>query len=160
MVEKKHEGDNHEGAGRSAPYGLSTLAPATTLVDVAREIVEADTMIAQTTSAKLKTIAEEIRRLQDQARRVLDDAKQDIALHRAACSFSRRIGKIYHLYERADGTLFWSLLSPDDWSPPHTPRGSYRLEADQSWTPVEDIEVATTDDPLAGDELMRRLLPG
>ena len=47
----------------------------------------------------------------------------------------------YHLYERENGTLYFSMLSPDDWGgeAPHTFRGSYRLEADMSWTPEEEI---------------------
>ncbi len=34
------------------------------------------------------------------------------------------------------------MLSPDDWNgaPPHEFRGTYRLEADSSWTPEDEIE--------------------
>ena len=67
MSDKKHQGDNHAGSGRSAPYGLSRLAPEMTLVDVAQEIAQADRAIGQATSGKLRLIAEQIRHLQDQA---------------------------------------------------------------------------------------------
>jgi hypothetical protein len=158
MSNKKHQGENHAGASSSSPYGLSTMAPEMTLVDVAREINEADTMIAQTTSSKLKLIAAQIRQLQAQAREVLDGAKRDLDLHRARCAFSRRIGQTYHLYEKPDGTLYWSMLSVTDWGTPrHAYRGSFRLEPDQSWTPADEIEDAN--DPLAGEELIRKLLP-
>lgn len=158
--DNKHQGENHRGAGRSSPYGLSRLAPETTLVDVAHEISQADAMIAQTTSSKLRLIAEQIRQLQNQARDILDDAKRDLDLHRAACMFSRRVGQIYHLYEKPDGSLYWSMLSVEDWgAPPHAPRGAYRLEPDQSWTPVDEIAGDCDVDPLAGDELIRMLLP-
>jgi hypothetical protein len=157
---KKHQGDNHEGPARSAPYGLSRLAPETTLVDVAKEISEADTLIGQATSSKLKLIAAQIRRLQDDAREILDHAKRDLDLHRAACAFSRMVGCTYHLYEKADGRLVWSMLSPTDWGdPPHRFRGSYRLEPDRSWTPLDEfIADETTDELLSGDALVRRLL--
>lgn len=159
MADKKHQGENHRGAGRSSPYGLSRLAPETTLVDVAHEISQADAMIAQTTSSKLKLIEEQIRQLQIQARDILEDAKRDLELHRAACAFSRRVGQTYHLYEKPDGSLYWSMLSVADWTaPPHTPRGSYRLEPDQTWTPVEEIGDGDEVDPLAGHELIRKLL--
>ena len=54
MSDKKHQGDNHAGSGRSAPYGLSRLAPEMTLVDVAQEIAQADRAIGQATSGKLR----------------------------------------------------------------------------------------------------------
>lgn len=157
MSGKKHEGDNHRGPSSTAPYGLSRLAPEMSLVDVAKEIGEADAMIAQTTSSKLKLIAAQIRQLQASAREILDGAKRDLDLHRAQCSFTRRVGQTYHLYERSDGTLYWSMLSVSEWgTPPHPHRGSFRLEADQSWTPAEQI---AGDDPLSGHELIRQLLP-
>jgi hypothetical protein len=156
--EKKHRGDNHGGHGRSSPYGLSRLAPETTLVDVAEQIHEADRMLAQTTSSKLKLIARQIQHLQEQARDILEEAQRDVELHRAKCTFSRRIGHVYHLYEKPDGTLYWSMLSADEWgTPPHDYRGSYRLEPDQSWTPAD--EVGDDEDPLDAEELMRKLLP-
>ena len=154
---KKHQGDNHDGPGRSAPYGLSRLAPETKLVEVAREIGQADAMIAHTTSSKLKLISKQILALQEQARDILDEAKRDLDLHRAQCSFSRRVGRTYHLYEKADGTLFWSMLAPDEWDADHAFRGSYRLEADQSWSPAETATDA--DDPLGAQVLIQKLLP-
>ncbi len=157
VVDKKYEGDNHEGPGRSSPYGLSRLAPETSLVDVAREISEADTLIAQSTSSKLKLIAAQIRQLQAQAKEIVDDASRDLALHRATCSFSRRIGKTYHLYEKVNGDLMWSMLAPDEWDAPYTSRGSYRLDPDQSWTPAE--EVREDEDPLGTDAVIQKLLP-
>ncbi len=140
----KYEGDNHDGDSRSAPYGLSRLAPQTDLAEVAKEIAEADQLIATVTSSKLDLIATQIRRLQDDAREILAAARRDLDLHRAACNFSRRIGQIYHLYEKQDGTLAWSMLSPDDWGTPKDDyRGSYRLEPDRTWTPTESTVALT-----------------
>ena len=162
MAEKKHDGGKHRGSGRSSPYGLSRLAPAITLVDVAKEIERADEMIGQTTSSKLKLIADQIRFLQEQARGILEDAKRDLDLHRADCAFSRRIRHVYHLYERDDGSLYWSMVSLEEWGgePPHAYAGSYRLGPDQSWTPVEEIDDEVDLDPLTGEAIVRKLLPG
>lgn len=134
------DGGKHRGPAHSSPYGLSRLAPAITLVDVAAEIQRADEMIGTVTASKLDVIAEQIRRLQEQARAILDDAKRDLELHRARCAFPRLVGKTYHLYEKPDGDLYWSMVSPDEWggAPPHAFRGSYRLEGDQSWTRADD----------------------
>ena len=78
--------------------------------------------------------------LQQQAREVLAEASNAAELHRAQCRFARRIGQIYHLYRRPDGTAYFSLLSPDDWAgeAPHAFVGSYRLEPDMGWTPCAD----------------------
>lgn len=126
----------YRGPGRAAPYALSRLSGPVSLVDVAREIEQADQWIASTASAKLSVIAEQMQALRQSAQAVLEKAERDAALHRAEARFKRYPGRIYHLYERAPGACYWSLLSPEDWAgqPPHAFVGSYRLEADQSFT--------------------------
>lgn len=163
MAEKKHNGDNHQGPARTSPYGLSTLSPPITLVDTAREIEKADEVIGTVVGGKLKVIADQIRALQAHAQEVLNDAQRDLRLHRASCSFVRRPGHLYHLYEKRDGSLAWSMLSPEDWGArcPHEYQGSYRLEADQTWTPVEDIAARDEDPSVVGAaDVIQRLLPG
>lgn len=96
-------------------------------------------MLNARTSAKLGLIADQIRQLQESARAILHEAEQEQALHQADCAFERKPGHHYHLYRKADGTTFWSMLSLADWRerPPHVFVGSYRLEADYSWTRLE-----------------------
>jgi hypothetical protein len=139
---KKRGGDEREGASRSSPHPVSRLAPPFDLVDAAREIVEADRVLGAVVGNELELIVDQIRALQDRAREILERAKRDKDLHRATCAFKKRAGHVYHLYERADGSLYFSMLSPDEWGaePPHAFRGSYRLEADMSWTPAGEIE--------------------
>jgi hypothetical protein len=139
---KKHQGKSHGGPNRSSPYPLSRLAPAISLVDVARQIEQADRMVNARVSAKLQVIADQIKALQEEARAVLAEARHDQELHHARCHFQRRPGQIYHLYRQQDGSLYFSMLSPDDWrgSPPHAFQGSYRLETDMSWTPLADLD--------------------
>jgi len=134
-------GEGYKGPQRTAPYPMSRLAPPYDLVRVAEQIQAADTLIAAVASAELDAIAQQIRRLQEQAAEVLERARGDAALHRAECRFKRRPGQICHLYVRGDGSHYWSLLSPDDWrgAAPHAFVGSYRLENDQRWTPLEAI---------------------
>jgi hypothetical protein len=106
------------------------------LVEVAKEIEQADQWIASTANAKLNVIAEQMRALRAAAEHVLAKAELDAALHRAEAHFKRYPGRVYHLYERSDGTRYWSLLSPEDWQDkmPHAFFGSFRLESDQSFT--------------------------
>lgn len=138
----KHGGGRHEGPSRTSPYPLSRLSAPHELVDVAREIQQADALLGAVTGGKLAQIARQIRSLQEEARRVLEAAQRDGELHRAACNFKKRPGHVYHLYRRGDGVPYLSMLSPEEWggSPPHAFEGSYRLEVDMSWTPSEEAE--------------------
>lgn len=152
----RHEGGKHGGPACTSPYPVSRLAPSHDLVDVARQIERADATIGAVVGGKLEMIARQIRALQEEARVLLEDTKRDLDLHRAECAFQKRVGATYHLYERDDGRLYFSMLSPDDWggAPPHAFRGSYRLEADQSWTPSEHVE----GEAARPEDLVRRLL--
>jgi hypothetical protein len=129
----------HRGAEHSSPYPVSRLAPGFGLVDLAREIEQADQMVSNRLTSQLQIIADQVKALQDQARRILEQAHEDQRLHHARCAFRRIPGQVYHLYEEMDGSLAFSMLSPADWGgrPPKTFRGSYRLESDRSWTPAE-----------------------
>lgn len=149
----RHSGPRYRGPAHSSPYPVSRLAPAHDLVDTARQIAEADQVIGTVVHGKLSVIAEQIRALQEQARRIMHEARQAASLHRAQCSFQKRVGHTYHLYERPDGTSYFSMLSPNDWGqrPPHVFSGSFRLEPDMSWTPagaagpqtVEELQALT-----------------
>jgi hypothetical protein len=108
-------------------------------VDLAAQIERADEVLQATTHGKLEELASQIRHLQARAREVISEARIDAHLHRAKCNFAKRVGATYHLYRRAEGALYFSMLSPIDWKkPPHEFIGTFRLEADRSWTATED----------------------
>lgn len=134
----------HQGSDRSSPYPVSRLAPAFQAPALAEEIERAESMLSARTSAKLRVIADQIKALQAEARKALDEARDEHALTHADCAFKRLPGKIYHLYRKPDGRRYFSMLSPEDWrgSPPHPYLASYRLEADYSWTALEDLDQA------------------
>ncbi len=148
-------GKRHLGEQRSSPYPMSRSAPAIDLVDLARQIDQADQMVNARVGSSLKVIADQIKALQTEAQKILDEAQRDQSLHHAQCHFKRQPGHIYHLYQRPDGSRYFSMLTPEDWNgrPPHTFEGSYRLESDMSWTPAEDFD--QTDDSEA---VVRNLL--
>ena len=135
----RFKGDNVTVPARLSPYGASRLAPAIDIMDIAKQIAEADRVIGTVVNAKLEVIAEQIRNLQDQARRVLQQALDDADLHRARCRFQKKVGETYFLYRESANEPYFSMLSPDDWNgtPPHEFVGAYRLEADMSWSPAE-----------------------
>lgn len=159
-MKRKEQSDNnkqkHQGADHSAPYPVSRMAPSFELVNLAEEISQADTTLAAHASGKLRLIASQIKALQDEARQILDQTQRDQMLHRAQCNFKRQPGKIYHLYQKPNGTNYFSMLSPAEWGdkPPHTFLGSYQLQLDMSWIPLE--ELASKDNET--EEIVRRLL--
>ena len=136
----KYQGTKHPGPDRSSPYPVNRLSPAIELVDLAREISAAEKMLNVRVSAKLKVIADQIKALQHEARTILAEAHRDQELNRARCSFQRKPGNTYHLYKKEDGSTYFSMLSPTDWKqkPPHEFIGSYRLENDMSWCPLDE----------------------
>jgi hypothetical protein len=153
--EPRDKGQIHEGPDHSSPYPVERGAPAFSLVDTAQEIEKADQAVNTRVSSKLQVIADQIKALQEEAEQILSDAQEDMELHKAKCNFQRQPGKIYHLYEKSDGSLYFSMLSAEDWNgnPPDKFRGSYRLEMDYSWTPAEQI-----DEPDDTQALVQQLL--
>lgn len=141
----RYAGPNHQGPASTSPYGQSRLAPAIELVDVAKEIAQANALIGEATADRLGMIAEQIRALQDQAREILEKARRDVVLHKAECRFQKVAGQTYHLYRKGEGegaTYYFSMLSPDDWrgNPPDAFEGSYRVEVDLSFSSLEEVE--------------------
>jgi hypothetical protein len=126
------------------------------LVDLAKEISQADNMVNTRVSGQLKIIAEQIRHLQDEARKVLEDGKRDQELHHAQCNFKRQPGKTYYLYKKSGGQTYFSMLSPDEWggTPPHEFIAAYRLEADMSWS-TADLENQQDDARGMVEKLLR-----
>lgn len=149
------KGLRHSGPAHAAPYPQSRMAPAMDLVDLAKQIQEADRMVSNRVGSNLRVIAKQIMNLQEQAREVLEKAQHDQALHYAQCNFKRIPGKIYHLYRRPDHGLYFSMLSPAEWNerPPHEYVDSYRLENDLSWTPIDQIDA-----PDEAGELVKQIL--
>lgn len=130
----------YEGPSRAAPYPMSRMAPPFSLVDVAAEIARADEQVAQAAGGKLAVIAEQMRVLRAQAEALVKKAARDVELHRARCNFEKKPGETYHLYEKADGSRWFSRIAPDEWTPSDRFVGSYRLELDRSFTDLAELD--------------------
>ena len=138
--EVRYSGGNVHGAGHASPYPVSRLAAPISLVDTAREIESASASVALRTNAQLEVILEQMRTLQQRAREIIAQASRDIDLIHVECRFRRVPGCTYHLYERADGHRYFSMLAPLELG--HTTAafvGSFRFEHDQSWTRMDEV---------------------
>ncbi len=138
-MDKDDKGILHRGAASSSPYPVSRLAPAFDAGELAAEVAKAEAMLSARTGAKLRVIADQIKALQTEARKILAEAQEEQALTQARCAFKRIPGKTYHLYRKTGEGPFFSMLGPEDWggAMPYEYLGSYRLEADYSWTPAQ-----------------------
>ncbi|EDW63700.2 uncharacterized protein C1orf50 homolog [Drosophila virilis] len=114
----------------------------TDIINLAQQIQTADKQLKHSTSQKLVVILDQIKMLQAQAMNILKESNESRTLHSAACNFAKKPGHIYHLYQRATGQTYFSMLSPEEWnhSVDQTYKGSYRLEYDLSWTPIDKIK--------------------
>jgi hypothetical protein len=98
--------------------------------------------VARRTNAQLEVIVEQMKALQERAREIVEQASRDVDLIHAECRFKRVAGRIYHLYERADGHRYFSMLGPDDYGR-GGPAGfvdSFRYEHDESWTRLDEVD--------------------
>jgi hypothetical protein len=117
-------------------------------------------MLGAVASAELSQIADQIRALQDRARIVLEAANESLVLHKARCSFQKRPGHVYHLYERRDGERWLSMIAPTEWGADDVDRefrGSFRLELDQSFTRVDGDRGARERPVVPASELVHGL---
>lgn len=92
--DKKKAGERWQGPDHAAPYPVSRLAPPVSLVEMAREIEEADRFTSARVNAQLKVIAGQIEDLQVKAREIMADARMEQELHRAACAFKKIPGRV------------------------------------------------------------------
>jgi hypothetical protein len=139
--DSKYSGDNVHGSGFASPYPVSRLGAPISLVDTAREIESASASVALRTNAQLEVILEQMRTLQQRAREIIDQAARDVDLIHVECRFRRVPGRTYHLYERAGGHRYFSMLAPEELG--YTSAqfiGSFRCEHDQSWTRADEVE--------------------
>lgn len=127
----------------ASPYPMSRLAPAFEPIDQANFMRDTERLLGAVTHGKLQVIIDQINHLKQEAKRIMEEASLNMELHKANCSFEKRVGQVYHLYERNREDLYFSLLSPNDWlgKPPHQFLGSYRLESDMTWTALEEEAV-------------------
>lgn len=84
----------------------------------------------------------QIKFLQSQAQRILEETEASKGIHSAACNFRKIPGTIYHMYARESGQKYISMLSPEEWGAglTHEYHGSFRLEHDSTWTPIDRLK--------------------
>jgi len=114
------------------------LSPAISVAEILQDLESVDKQISIAVTSKLKIIQSQIEHLQREALRIIEDARVNVDLHSIQCSFQKRIGIVYFLYEKEDSTQFFSILSPEDWGNmlPGKFKAAFKLESDMTWSEV------------------------
>lgn len=154
----------------SRPCGVELVCTARTnkkadpddLVALAMQVQQADERTRSVAGSKLSVIAEQIQFLQQQAAKILEETRLNAELNHAACNMVKKPGTVYHLYQRDTGQKYLSILSPQEWgaSCPHAFLGSYRLEYDMSWTPIDKRKERNSEEAVVTNILKAHRLVG
>jgi len=86
---------------------------------------------AQKVTKSLQKRADEISMI---VKTLQEDYVLNLELYSATRSFEPVMGEVYHLYEKPDGELFLSLISPREWSKKYLYSGT--LNSDGTWSKV------------------------
>ncbi|KAM3173660.1 hypothetical protein ACTXT7_012109 [Hymenolepis weldensis] len=123
------------------------IATCTDLVELATAAQNAIESVNSNTSTKLREIVSQMLTLKDRAVKILEEAKRDAQLHQAICNMVKRPGCIFYFYRNGDSELVASIVSPSEWGktcPYASFFGTFQLQYDQSWLPVEQLNNKTS----------------
>ena len=109
-------------------YPHHVAAPKITEVDLSAF----NRLQAHKVSKSLKKRAEEISVL---VKNLQEDYALNLELYSATRSFEPVLGEVYHLYEKADGSKFLSLIAPTEWAQKYLYSGT--LNSDGTWSRIE-----------------------
>jgi Protein of unknown function (DUF2452) len=110
------------------PYPHHVAAPKITEVDLSAF----NRLQAHKVTKSLQKRAKEISML---VKTLQEDYALNLELYSATRSFEPVLGEVYHLYEKADGSKFLSLIAPTEWSQKYLYSGI--LNSDGTWSKVQ-----------------------
>jgi hypothetical protein len=105
-------------------YGSSTSAPAIRLEDVGgwKQI--------QAQNAN-KIFTKKYEEIKNEFRKLVDEVSWNEFVYSSTYNFLPVIGETYYLYEKDDGSVFLSLIAPNEWRMKFL--GATRLESNNKW---------------------------
>jgi hypothetical protein len=105
-------------------YGSSTSAPAIRLEDVGgwKQI--------QAQNAN-KIFTKKYEEIKNEFKRLVDEVSWNEFVYSSTYNFLPVIGETYYLYEKDDGSVFLSLIAPNEWRMKFL--GATRLESNNKW---------------------------
>jgi hypothetical protein len=103
--------------------------------DVGRIKANALSAMTEQTDAQLDQIREQITLLAEQVERIERRKHISTLIYGAEMGFDPIIGHIYHLYQKSDGKLVLSMISPEEWGRtcPYSHLSTVKLLSDHTW---------------------------
>ena len=65
--------------------------------------------------SKLKVLFKQMENIKNEIHEIINESLQTDALNDIQCNFKKKPGNTYYLYKKPDDTLFFSIISPDEW---------------------------------------------
>jgi hypothetical protein len=78
-----------------------------------------------------KIFTKKYEEIKDEFRKLVDEVSWNEYVYSSTYSFIPVIGETYYLYEKKDGTIFLSLIKPNEWDMKYL--GSTQLESNNKW---------------------------
>lgn len=113
------------------PYGTNIGAPAINIEDVGGW----KRVAAGEVNKQIKTKFEE---LKSEYESLVEEYRWNDLIFRAEYNFMPVIGETYHLYSRENGSIFLSMISPNEWKMDYI--GSFKLTSTQKWKKVKNTK--------------------
>lgn len=66
--------------------------------------------------SKLKVLFKQLENIKNEINDVITESLETDALNDIRCNFKKKPGNTYYLYKNPQETLFFSILSPNEWS--------------------------------------------
>jgi len=110
-------------------YGTNVGAPAINIEDVGGW----KRIAAGEVNKQIKTKFEE---LKNEYESLVEEYRWNDLIFKAEYNFMPVIGETYHLYSRENGTIFLSMIGPNEWKMEYI--GSFKLTSTQKWKKVKN----------------------
>lgn len=72
--------------------------------------------------------------LKNEFKELIDEVKWNEFVYSSQYNFVPVMGETYYLYRKTDGSIFLSLISPDEWNMEYI--GATRLESNNKWIKI------------------------
>jgi len=146
MTENPIDKDKIAEKPSTLPYAHSVGGAVIKPIDKGKVKGRAMLAMEEQTHMQMDQIKEQIELLAQQASKLQRRVEISAKIYQAEMNFEPVMNKVYHLYERKNGTWTLSLVSPEEWGPTLPYAGhlaSVRLMADHTWELLdrEDIDI-------------------
>lgn len=113
---------------RELTYGSNLGAPAINIENVAGWRLSNIQKVNNEFQARYTELLEQARKLKEEFE------WNELIYSKVEYTFQPIVGQVYHLYVRADGSLFLSIIEPQSWKMEYI--GSFKLDSTNKWIKI------------------------